>query len=59
MIQIGEKLKTARLQSNLSQSEIGDQSRITKIENGKIDIKLSTLAELARKLNKTLTINLD
>ncbi|RZK34384.1 MAG: XRE family transcriptional regulator [Pedobacter sp.] len=51
----GEKLQSARRNTGLSLRELAskcdiDDSKISKIENGKFNIKLSTIIELARGL---------
>ncbi|MBT3434121.1 MAG: helix-turn-helix transcriptional regulator [Nitrospinaceae bacterium] len=54
--QIVKILKTARLKKRLSQRELGEmagmpQSHISTIENGAVDLKTSSLIELARVLD--------
>ena len=54
-------LKEARKAKGLNQTELGrrvglPQSHISKIERGQIDIKLSSLIELARALDLELTL---
>lgn len=58
---ISEALKSARERKGLSQRELGDlagvpQSHISKIESGGVDLRLSSLIELARVLNLELTL---
>ena len=53
---IADKLKTARESKRLSQRALSEkvgvpQSHISKIENGAVDLKLSTLIELSRALD--------
>lgn len=54
--QTARDLKTARLKKGLSQRELGEmagmpQSHISKIEKGAVDLKTSSLIELARVLD--------
>ena len=54
--QIGEQLRRAREKKGWSQKELGErvkvaQGHISKIERGEVDIRLSTLQELARNLD--------
>jgi transcriptional regulator with XRE-family HTH domain len=54
-------IKTARKNRRLSQSELGHrigvpQSHISKIEKGGVDIKLSSLVQIARVLDLELTL---
>lgn len=58
---IARTLKEARERKNLSQRELGEkvgvpQSHISKIENGRVDLKLSSLIEFARVLDLELTL---
>ncbi|MCK4762657.1 MAG: helix-turn-helix transcriptional regulator [Candidatus Aminicenantes bacterium] len=62
---IGEMLKEARKQARMSQEELArkpgtKKSYISRVENGKIDVQLSTFFRiveigLGRKINLTLT----
>lgn len=59
--QIAERLKKARHEKGLSQRALSErvgipQSQISKIENGAVDMRLSTLVELARTLELELTL---
>jgi transcriptional regulator with XRE-family HTH domain len=59
--QIAETLKKARQEKGLSQRALSErvgitQSQISKIENGTVDMRLSTLIELARTLEFELTL---
>lgn len=54
-------LKAARKSKGLSQRELGaksgvPQGHISKIENGAVDLRLSSLVELARVLDLELTL---
>lgn len=58
---ITEQLKEARERKGLSQRELGKlvgvpQSHISKIESGAVDLRLSSLVELARALDLELTV---
>ena len=58
---IANKLKAARESQGLSQRALSKlagvpQSHISKIENGTVDLRLSSLIELARALNLELTL---
>lgn len=58
---LAEKLKAAREAKGLSQRELGQlvgipQSHISKIESGNVDMRVSSLTELARALNLELTL---
>ena len=58
---IAESLKAARERKGLSQRALGakagvPQSHISKIENGAVDLRLSSLVELARVLDLELTL---
>ena len=58
---IAEKLKVARQAKGLSQSKLSQlagvpQSHISKIENGAVDLRLSSLIELSRVLELELTL---
>lgn len=58
---IAQELKTARTKKGLSQRELGakvgiPQSHISKIENGAVDLKTSSLIELARALDLELML---
>lgn len=58
---IAQKLKAARKEKGLSQRELSKragvpQSHISKIENGAVDLRLSSLVELARALDLELTL---
>ena len=58
---LAEKLKAAREAKGLSQRELGQlvgipQSHISKIESGNVDMRVSSLTELARALNLELKI---
>ena len=58
---IARQLKEAREQKNLSQrllsTKVGmPQSHISKIESGQVDLKLSSLIELARALDFEITL---
>ena len=59
--EIAGTLKTARQKKQLSQRELSDkvglpQSHISKIENATVDLKLSSLSELARALELELVL---
>lgn len=59
--QTAKILKAARLKKGLSQRELGEmagmpQSHISKIENGAVDLKTSSLMELARVLDMELML---
>jgi transcriptional regulator with XRE-family HTH domain len=59
--QIAETLKNTRKEQGLSQRALSErvgipQSQISKIENGAVDMRLSTLIELARTLELELTL---
>ncbi|MEQ9060816.1 MAG: helix-turn-helix domain-containing protein [Gammaproteobacteria bacterium] len=59
--QIAERLKKARHEKGLSQRALSErvgipQSQISKIENGAVDMRLSTLVELARTLELELIL---
>ena len=59
--QIAETLKEARARKELSQRALSTlaglpQSHISKIENGAVDLRLSSLIELARVLDLELTL---
>jgi transcriptional regulator with XRE-family HTH domain len=61
IIDIVEKLKTAREAKGISQRELSllagvPQSHISKIERGVVDLRLSSLIELARVLNLELML---
>jgi len=62
---IGELLKDERLQANLTQEELANKigakkSYISRVENGKTDIQLSTLYKLFEKgLGKEITISIN
>lgn len=62
---IGEMLKEERLQANLTQEELAERigakkSYISRIENGKTDIQLSTLFKIFELgLGKRLTISVN
>lgn len=58
---IAESLKAARERKGLSQRALGakagiPQSHISKIENGVVDLRISSLVELARVLDLELTL---
>ena len=58
---VAQELKTARNKKGLSQRELGakvgvPQSHISKIENGAVDLKTSSLIELARALDLELML---
>lgn len=58
---IARQLKAARLRKNLSQRDLAEkvgvpQSHISKIENGNVDIRLSSLIEFARVLDLELSL---
>ena len=58
---IAESLKAARERKGLSQRALGakagiPQSHISRIENGAVDLRLSSLVELARVLDLELTL---
>lgn len=58
---IARQLKAARLRKSLSQRDLAEkvgvpQSHISKIESGKVDIKLSSLIEFARVLDLELSL---
>ena len=57
-LRLGENLKQIRLQKNISQSDLAkilgvNKSYISNIENGKMNPTLSTIANLAQKLEVT------
>ena len=62
---IGEMLKEERLQANLTQEELAERigakkSYISRIENGKTDIQLSTLFKIFELgLGKRITISVN
>ncbi|MEZ4899538.1 MAG: helix-turn-helix transcriptional regulator [Saprospiraceae bacterium] len=62
---IGEMLKEERLQAHLTQEELADKigakkSYISRIENGKTDIQLSTLYKIFELgLGKKITISIN
>ena len=61
MESISQQLKQARLQKGLSQKSLAQmaglpQSHLSKIESGQIDLKTSTLTELARVLDLELML---
>ncbi len=56
MKEIAEKLKKARLSKGLTQAELGKklgvpQSHISKIEAGEVDVRASSLLQMARLLD--------
>ncbi len=56
MKEIAEKLRTARLAKGLTQAKLGKkmgfpQSHISKIEAGEVDLRVSSLQQLARLLD--------
>ncbi len=58
---IGRVLKEARKQKGLSQRALSEQSgvrqyQISKIENGAVDLRISSLIELARALDLDLKL---
>lgn len=58
---IAKRLKATRLSKLLSQRRLGElagvpQSHISKIENGGVDLRVSSLVELARVLDLELTL---
>lgn len=58
---IAEHLKEARERKGLSQRQLGKlvgipQSHISKIESGAVDLRLSSVVELARALDLELTV---
>lgn len=59
--EIAHQLKTARIRKNISQRALSDkigmpQSHISKIEAGQVDLKFSSLIELARVLGFEVTL---
>lgn len=55
-IQIGNNLRAERNRRNLSQEELAEMSdlqrqHISKIENGQIDVRVSTLIPILKALN--------
>jgi transcriptional regulator with XRE-family HTH domain len=59
--QIGALLRTARLQKGLSQRALSARTRIpqnhiSKIENGEVNLQISTLIEMARSLDLELML---
>lgn len=61
--QIGESIRRIREYRGLSQTQLGeligsDGQRISKIEQGKVNITLKTLIALAQALNCILDVNL-
>ncbi len=61
MNRVIERLKTARLEKGLTQTELGNklglpQSHISKIEQGVSSPQLSTLSDMARVLDLELTL---
>ncbi|MDZ7661644.1 helix-turn-helix transcriptional regulator [Thiohalophilus sp.] len=58
---IARQLKAARLRKNLSQRDLAEkvgvpQSHISRIENGNVDIRVSSLIEFARVLDLELSL---
>ena len=58
---ISKALKTARKNKGISQRDLAKlvdvpQSHISKIENGAVDLRLSSLVEIARALDLELTL---
>lgn len=58
---IARQLKAARLRKNLSQRDLAEkvgvpQSHISRIENGNVDIRISSLIEFARVLDLELSL---
>ncbi len=56
LAEIGDALRTSRLQLDKSQRDLSEltgisQARISLIENGAVDLRTSTLQELARSLD--------
>jgi predicted transcriptional regulator len=61
MNEIIKSLKKARIERKLKQSELGSklglpQSHISKIEQGDTDLRLSTVADMARLLDLELVL---
>lgn len=61
MNEIIKSLKKARIERKLTQSELGSklglpQSHISKIEQGDTDLRLSTVADMARLLDLELVL---
>jgi len=61
MTQIIEQLKSARLLQGMRQDELGKrlglpQSHISKIENDRTDVRLSTISDMARILNHEIML---
>lgn len=59
--QIGAMIRRARKNAGLKQSDLASligtpQSHLSKIENGKTDVLVSTLTEIARNLNSELVM---
>ena len=60
---IGEQLKDERLKAGLTQEELADKigtkkSFISRVENGKADIQLSTLVKVFRGLGKEVSVRI-
>ena len=58
---IGEQLKDERLKAGLTQEELADKigtkkSFISRVENGKADIQLSTLVKVFRGIGREISI---
>lgn len=58
---IGEQLKVERLKAGLTQEELADKigtkkSFISRVENGKADIQLSTLVKVFRGVGREISV---
>ena len=58
---IGEQLKDERLKAGLTQEELADKigtkkSFISRVENGKADIQLSTLVKVFRGVGREISV---
>jgi transcriptional regulator with XRE-family HTH domain len=61
---VGEKIRAARLNKELSQAEMEgrtgiNQGNLSRMENGQKDIHLSTLERIAEAMGKDVKINLE
>ena len=62
--QFGQHLRELRKKASLSLNDMSylskyDKAKLSRIENGKINITLSTLSELAEALGKPLCVMMD